>query len=107
VTVATRRTIRLRALLRRGLLVRLTPDEPASFRVTLRGSVRRVRIARNELTLRSRSLPAAAGERRLRLRPPRRLLRDTPRRFRLQLVVQATDAAGNSRTLRRTIRVRR
>jgi hypothetical protein len=101
------RRIRLRALLRRGLRLRLTPNEAASFRVTLRASVRRVRIARNELLLSTRTLARATGERRLRIRPARRLLRDTPRRFRLQLAVEATDAAGNAGTLRRTIRVRR
>jgi hypothetical protein len=99
--------IRLRALRRNGVRLRLTPNEPASFRVALLGSVRNVRIARNELTLASRTLGRAAGERRVRLRPKRRLLRNTPRRFRLQLVVQATDAGGNTQTLRRTIRVRR
>jgi hypothetical protein len=69
--------------------------------------VRTVRIARNELTLTSRSLGRAAGARTLRLRPNRRLLRNAPRRFRIQLVVTATDAVGLTRTLRRTIRVRR
>jgi len=100
-------SIRLRALLRNGLRLRLTPNEAASFRVALVGSVRNVRIARNELTLASRTLGQATGERRLRLRPKRRLLKSTPRRFRLQLVVQATDAASNTQTVRRTIRVRR
>jgi hypothetical protein len=100
-------TIRKRALLRNGIRLRLTPNEAASFRVALLGSVRNVRIARNELTLVSRTLRRASGERALRLRPARRLLRNTPRRFRLQVVVQATDAAGNTQTLRRTVRVRR
>jgi hypothetical protein len=99
--------IRLRALLRRGIRLRLTPNEPVSFRVALLASVRRVGIARNELTLISRSLGRAGGTRTLRLRPKRRLLRSAPRRFRIQLVVQATDAVGLTRTLRRTIRVRR
>jgi hypothetical protein len=100
-------SIRKRALLRSGIRLRLTPSEAASFRVALLGSVRNVRIARNELTLASRSLGQAAGQRTVRLRPARRLLRNTPRRFRLQLVVQATDAAGNAQTVRRTIRVAR
>ena len=99
--------IRLRALLRRGIRLTLTPSEPVSFRASLLASVRSVRIARNELTLTSRSLARAGGARTLRLRPKRRLLRNTPRRFRIQLVVQATDAVGLTRTLRRTIRVRR
>jgi hypothetical protein len=100
-------TIRLRALLRSGIRVRLTPNEPVSFRGTLLASVRSVRVARNELTLVSRGLGRAAGTRTLRLRPNRRLLRNAPRRFRMQLVVQATDAVGLTRTLRRTIQVRR
>jgi hypothetical protein len=109
-TVALRgapRAIRKRALLRNGIRLRLTPNEAASFRVALLSSVRNVRIARNELTLVSRSLGRATGLRTVRLRPARRLLRNTPRRFRLQLVVQATDAAGNTQTVRRTVRVRR
>jgi len=100
--------IRLRALLRRGIRLTLTPSEPVSFRASLLASVRSdVRIARNELTLTSRGLERAGGTRTLRLRPKRRLLRNTPRRFRIQLVVQATDAVGLTRTLRRAIRVRR
>ena len=101
------RTIRLRALLRRGIRLRLTPNQPVSFRGSLLASVRSVRIARNELTLTSRSLRRAGGTRTLRLRPNRRLLRNAPNRFRIQLVVQATNAAGLTTTLRRNIRVRR
>ena len=100
-------SIRLRRLVRRGVRLRLTPNEPVSFRAALLASVRSVRIARNELTLTSRSLGRAGGERTLRLKPERKLLRNAPRRFRIQLVVEATDAVGLSRTLRRTIRVRR
>jgi hypothetical protein len=107
VTVRAPRTIRLRTLIRRGARLRLTPNEPVSFRASLLASVRAVRIAANELTLVSRSLRRAAGTRTLRLRPARRFLRDTPRRFRIRLVVQATDASGLTTTVRRTIRVRR
>jgi hypothetical protein len=78
----------------------VTPNEPASFRVALLGSVRNVRIARNELTLVSRALGRASGECTVRLRPARRLLRNTPRRFRLQVLVQATDSAGITQTPR-------
>ncbi len=99
--------IRLRGLLRRGIRLTLTPSEPVSFRASLLASARSVRIARNRLTLTSRSLGRAGGTRTLGLRPKRRLLRNAPRRFRIQLVVQATDAVGLTRTLRRTIRVRR
>jgi hypothetical protein len=107
VTLRAPRTIRLRALRSRGIRLRLTPNEPASFRASLLASVGAVRVAANELTLVSRSLRAAGGTRTLRLRPKRRLIRDAPRRFRIRLVVQATDAGGLTTTLRRTIRVRR
>ena len=73
----------------------------------LLASVRRVRVARNELTLVTRRLGQDTGTRRLRLRPKRRFLQDTPRRFRIRLVVEATDAGGLTMTVRRTIRVRR
>ena len=107
VTVRAPRTIRLRALVRRGIRLSLTPNEPVSFQASLLASVRGARIAANELTLVSRSLGRAGGTRTLRLRPARRLLRDTPRRFRIRLVVEATDASGLTATVRRTIRVRR
>jgi hypothetical protein len=101
------RSIRLRTLVRRGIRLRLTPNEPASFQASLLASVRSVRIAANELTLVTRGLRRAGGTRTLRLRPQRRLLRDTARRFRIRLVVEATDASGLTTTVRRTIRVRR
>jgi hypothetical protein len=101
------RAIRLRRLVRRGIRIRLTPNEAVSVRAALLASVREVRVARNELALASRRLGRALGTRTLRLRPKRRLLRDTPRTFRIRLVVEATDALGLSRTVRRTIRVRR
>jgi hypothetical protein len=101
------RRIRLRRLVSRGLRLRLTPNEPVSFRGTLLASVRDVRVARNELTLVSRALGQDSGTRTLRLRPTRRFLRDAPRRFRIRLVLVATDAGGLTETVRRTIRVRR
>jgi hypothetical protein len=58
----------------------------------------------------TRALPLAAGTRVVRLRLPRRVRRvigRPPRRFRAQVVVTATDAAGNRSVVRRTIRVRR
>lgn len=99
--------IRLKGLRNNGIPVRMTPNEPASFRVALLASVGKVRVAANELTLASRSLARAAGERSVRLRPARRLLRNTAKRFRVRVLVLATDAGGNTTTVRRTVRVRR
>jgi hypothetical protein len=93
--------------LRRGLRVTLNADERVAFQVALLATPRPVRIARFELALVRRSLPLGTGARSVRLRPPRRLLRSTARRFTVRLQVVATDAAGNRRTVNRSIRVRR
>jgi hypothetical protein len=100
------RSTRLRRL-RRGLRVRVTPNEAASLDLALQASPRQLSIARFELVLVARSLPRAAGTRTVRLRPARRLLRNTARRFTVRLRVVATDAAGNRTTVNRRIRVRR
>jgi hypothetical protein len=93
--------------LRRGLRVTLDANEAVAFEVALLATPRPVRIARFELTLGRRSLPLGTGARSVRIRPSRRLLRSTARRFTVRLQVVATDAAGNSRTVNRSIRVRR
>ena len=100
------RALKLRRLLR-GLRVSLTPSEPASFELTLLARPRRVRVAQYDRVLARRTLARAAGPRTVLVRPKRTLLRRSARRFRLRLRVSATDAAGNTSTTRRTIRVRR
>jgi hypothetical protein len=100
------RALRLGRLLR-GLRVSLTPSEAASFELTLLAKPRRVQVAQFDLVLARRTLTRAAEPRTVLVRPKRRLLRRTARRFRLRLRVSATDAAGNTSTTSRTIRVRR
>jgi hypothetical protein len=92
---------------RRGVRVRVTPDEATSYDVALLGSVGRLRLARNELILRARRLGESTDEQAVRLRPKRRLLRNAPDSFRVQVRIVATDAEGNTSTIRRNIRVRR
>jgi hypothetical protein len=93
--------------LRRGLELRLTPDEAASYEVTLLGSARSVQLARKgEVILASKATGLSADERELRLKPKRKLLRDVPEKFKLELRVEATDGVGNESTVRRSIKVR-
>jgi hypothetical protein len=117
------RKLRLRRFLR-GFAVRVTPSEAAALEIELRARTRRAQVSRAlssglahrslpvqaaqtfNLILARRALPLAAGARRVRLRPARRLV-GRPRRFRAELVVTATDAAGNRRVVRRQIAVRR
>ncbi len=93
------------AKLLRGLRLTLTPDEAASYEVSLLGSARSVEIKKNEVVLAEKSLALAAGERKLKLKPARKLLKETPDRFKVQLLVEATDGAGNSKTVRKSIKV--
>jgi hypothetical protein len=102
-----KRKIELRKLLR-GLELRLIPDEAASYEVTLLASARSVEIARkrNNVILAQRTLARAEGERKLELKPKRKLLKETPNRFKVELRVEATDGSGNSDTVRKTIKVK-
>jgi hypothetical protein len=102
-----KRKVALRALLR-GLKLTLSADEAASYDVTLAAKARSVEIARKrgDVILAEKSLARTDGERKLKLKPKRKLLKETPNRFKVELRVEATDAAGNSDTVRRSIKVR-
>jgi hypothetical protein len=92
--------------LKRGLRVGIRPNEASRLEVALLGSARRATIARSfNLTLASRKLGLSSARRTVRLRPSKRLIGDA-QRFRVQLRVVATDAAGNRRTVTRKIAVR-
>jgi len=107
-------TITLRGVPRRltrarffnGITARISSGEAVSLGVALLGRARAVRIARvGDVVLAERSLGLSATERRVRLKPRRRLV-GRAKRFTVRLRVIATDAAGNRRTVVRTIRVR-
>lgn len=89
----------------RGFKLRLTPDEAASFEVSLLGSARSLELRKNDVILAQKELARAAGERQLKLKPKPKLLKDTPSRFKVQLRVEATDGAGNSTTTKKKIKV--
>jgi fibronectin type III domain protein/Kelch motif protein len=79
----------------RGRRVTLTPSEPARLVVTLVGP-------RNRTLLR-RTFARSRTARKVAL--PSRMPVGPTRRFSVQLRIVATDAAGNRRTIRRTVRV--
>jgi Ca2+-binding RTX toxin-like protein len=100
--------IKRAALLKNGLGVRVTADERASLTGELLSTARSARIAATapNLTLATRTLPAAAaGTRTLALKPSNKLI-GSARRFTLIVRVVATDAAGNRRTATKTVKVR-
>jgi hypothetical protein len=93
------RAYRRRTLVRRGLLVRVRPDEVARVTVSLR-----VRRGRRVVTVARRGLPFDTGRRSLRVRVRARRL---PRRpFTLRVVMRFSDRSGNVAFLRRAVRVR-
>lgn len=88
-----------------GITFTVVPSEPSSIDATLAGSASSVKLAKNyNLTLAHRKLGLAAGKRRVTLKVRKKLLGHS-RRFSVQLTLVATDAAGNKRTLKRTIKV--
>ena len=91
----------------KGVRSRIAVNEAARLDVALLGRARSVRVARaGDVVLAERHLRRSARTRTVTLKPKRRLLA-TRARFSVRLRVTATDAAGNSRTRTKTIRVRR
>lgn len=106
-TGVPRRTL-TRAQLLRGFTIRALPSEIVSLEVSLRANPRRgVFASAYELALFTRRYGRSPFTRTVRVRPSRRLVGRITRRTKLRLVVEATDAAGNRRTMTRTVYVRR
>jgi hypothetical protein len=95
--------LKLKAFLK-GVTATLTPDESSSLAVDLLGSATRASIARSyNVTLASKSY-GLGGVRKLKLKPSKKLV-GKAKKFTVRLRVVATDAAGNRRTVTKTIRV--
>jgi Domain of unknown function (DUF4394)/Thrombospondin type 3 repeat len=90
----------------KGVRSRIAVSERARLDVVLLGRATSVRMSRaGDIVLAERHLSSSARTRTVRLKPRRRLV-SRRARFSVRLRVTATDAAGNSRTKTRTIRVR-
>jgi RTX calcium-binding nonapeptide repeat (4 copies) len=113
VTVKAPASISRRAFARRGLVVRLSADEPASFAVDLNAKVKRrggalvFPAAVGEATLGTKRMRLGTGTRSLRLKPSKRFAASVRnRRLRLVVRVTAKDAAGNVTLSSRSVRVK-
>jgi hypothetical protein len=90
-----------------GFSFTVTPSEASSFDATLAGAARTVTLARSyNVTLAHKKLGVATGTRRITLKANKKLL-GLSRKFSVRLTLVATDRAGNKRTLRRTLKVRK
>ena len=113
VQVGAPRSITTRAF-RKGLRVRLSTDEPASFVADLRAKVKGGRGtlafagAVGEVTIGQGRLRRGTGTRSLRLRTSKKFAKAVRgKSLRLVVRVVATDAAGNVATAARNVRVKR
>jgi hypothetical protein len=89
-----------------GITFTIAPSEPSSIDASLLGSASSVKLAKSyNFTLAHRKLGLSAAKRRVTLKVRKKLL-GRSRKFSLQLKIVATDASGNARTLKRTIKVR-
>jgi hypothetical protein len=106
-TLSATRAISLSALLKSGIAVKVTLNEASRLQVSLLGTVTQAKLrASFNLTLASRTLGLAGGVRKARLKPTRKLV-GTPRKaFKVRVSVVARDAAGNQRTVTKTITVK-
>jgi hypothetical protein len=93
------------AALLKGVTVKATPSEPAALDGELLGAAKSAKLASFNLTLATKALPLAAGQRTIKLKPPRKLLGSPTKALKLRLQVTATDAAGNAGVATRTIKV--
>jgi hypothetical protein len=84
----------------------VTPSESSSLAVDLLASARKASIAKAyNLVLATKSY-GRAGKRKIKLKPSRKLV-GKARKFTVRLRIVATDAAGNRRTVTKTIKVSR
>jgi hypothetical protein len=97
--------LKLKSFLR-GVTATVTPSEPAAVSVDLLASARRITIARAyNVVLASKNYPRGTT-RKIKVKPSRKLVGHA-RKFTVRVRITATDAAGNSRTITKTIKVSR
>jgi hypothetical protein len=95
--------LRLQAFLK-AVSATLTPSEPSSLTVDLLASATRVSLAKSyNLVLATKSY-GLGGARKLKLKPSKKLV-GKAKKFTVRLRVVATDAAGNRRTVTKTIKI--
>jgi hypothetical protein len=92
-----------------GLKAKVTTDEPATLEARLSATARAVELAKARagatVILAEKSRGLGSGERQLKLKPKRSVLRGATR-FTAELRVIATDATGNRTTVKRVLKVR-
>ena len=95
-----------RAKLLKGIVARISANEPVSLEVALLGKARSAGLAHTaDLVLAERNFGMSTAPRKVKLKPKRSLV-GKRKRFTVRLRVIATDAAGNRSTRTKSIRIR-
>jgi hypothetical protein len=100
-----------KAFVRKGVTATVACDEPSSLLSQLVVRVRsingRAHLARvGELVLGEKSTRLGTGKRKVKLKPSKKLIKSLGRRYKLSVVVTATDGSMNSRKVSKKISVR-
>ena len=97
--------VMLKALLK-GLSFSVTPSKAVSLKATLMATAKTATIARaTNLTLASQSFGSSTATAKFKLKPSTKLL-GHPRKATLQVVIVATDAAGTTTTVTRSVKLK-
>lgn len=95
-SVAVAKSVSLKQLLRKGIVVTLGSNEPASFEVEVAAAAKSARLAQvGDLIVSAKSLAIGSGKRSVKLTIAKKFRKALRPKSRLRLKVVATDAAGN------------
>ncbi len=101
-----KKSIKLKAFLK-GVKIVASPNEAVKLTFELRASGRKATLAKAyNVVLGTKSLKLAAGKRSATLKPSKTLV-GRPRKFTVEVIVTATDAAGNQTVKKATFTVKR
>jgi hypothetical protein len=92
----------------KGFTLTITPSEAATIDVALRATPKKGAFTSSyELGLFAKRLGLAAGARKLKVKPAKKLVGRIRKTTKVRLTLEATDAAGNRSTLNRTIKIKK
>jgi hypothetical protein len=98
----------LKTLLRKGIVVKLGSNEPASFEVEVAAAAKSARLAQvGDLIVSAKKVALGSGARSVKLTIAKKFRKALTAKSRLRLKVAATDAAGNRTVSSVVVRLKR
>jgi hypothetical protein len=107
-TVAVSRTISLKALLAKGLVVTVNSNEPSSFAFQIVAAAQGAKLAKiGDLVIATKTLGLGSGKRKVRLTIAKKWRRALRVKSKLTLLTVATDRSGNRTSSSKRLRLKR